>query len=258
VTDDLSRFLALAVRLADAAGPIVMKHYRAGVAVERKPDDTPVTAADRAAETRMRELIAAEFPGHGVIGEEFGRDRPDASHVWVLDPIDGTKSFVSGRPLFGSLIALCRDGVPVVGVIDCPAAGDRWTGCAGRPSTHNGGPARTRACARLADAVLYATSPYVFEGRDRERFDRLHGLIRFPIFGNDCFGYGLAASGWVDLVVEARMDVYDWAAVVPVAEGAGGLITDWRGKALGFASDGRVLLAGDARAHRLALEVLSG
>ena len=258
MADDLGGFLDLAIRLADAAGPIVMRHYRAGVAIAAKDDASPVTVADRAAETRMRELIAAAFPEHGVVGEEFGADRAGASHVWVLDPIDGTKSFVTGRPLFGSLIALCRDGRPVVGVIDCPAARDRWVGCAGRPTTHNGAPARTRACARLADAMLYATSPYVFEGRDRERFDRLHGLIRFPIFGNDCYGYGLAASGWVDLVVEARMAVYDWAAVVPVAEGAGGLITDWAGKTLGFESDGRVILAGDARAHRLALEVLSG
>ena len=257
MADDLQRFLDLAVSLADAAGPIVMGHYRVGVAVDEKPDASPVTVADRAAETRMRELIAAAFPDHGVVGEEFGRDRAGASHVWVLDPIDGTKSFISGRPLFGSLIALCRDGAPVVGVIDCPAARDRWVGCSGRPSTHTGGPARTRGCARLADAVLYATSPYVFEGRDRERFDRLHAAIRFPIFGNDCYGYGLAASGWVDLVVEAQMQVYDWAAVVPVATGAGGVITDWEGRALGFESDGRVVLAGDARAHRLALEILN-
>ncbi len=258
MTTDLDSYLALAIRLADEAGPIVMRHYRAGVAIDDKPDASPVTIADREAEQRMRELIAAAFPAHGVVGEEFGSDRADASHVWVLDPIDGTKSFVSGRPLFGSLIALCRDGVPVVGVIDCPAARDRWIGCTGLPSTHNGKPTRTRACATLGRAILYATSPYVFEGKDRQGFDRLHGAVRFPVFGNDCYGYGLVASGWVDLVVEAEMQVYDWAALVPVAEGAGGVITDWDGATLGFGSDGRVILAGDRRMHREALALLNG
>ena len=258
MTADLDSFLALAIRLADAAGPIVMKHYRSGVAIDDKPDASPVTIADRAAETRMRELIAAAFPDHGVVGEEFGSDRAGASHVWVLDPIDGTKSFVTGRPLFGSLIALCRDGAPVVGVIDCPAARDRWVGCAGLPSTHNGAPTRTRACAKLADAILYATSPYMFKGRDWHGFDRLHDAVRFPVFGNDCHGYGLVASGWADLVVEAGLKVYDWAAIVPVAEGAGGLITDWDGGKLGFESDGRVVLAGDRRMHREALAILNG
>ncbi|MFM8989965.1 MAG: inositol monophosphatase family protein, partial [Alphaproteobacteria bacterium] len=166
--------------------------------------------------------------------------------------------FVTGRPLFGSLVALCRDGKPVVGVIDCPAAQDRWIGVSGEASTHNGKPCRTRACARLADAVLYATSPYMFTGRDWDGFDRLHEQVKFPIFGNDCHGYGLVASGWADLVVEAQLKVYDWAALVPVAEGAGGVITDWAGAPLGLHNDGRVVLAGDARMHRAALSVLNG
>jgi inositol-phosphate phosphatase/L-galactose 1-phosphate phosphatase/histidinol-phosphatase len=258
MTAELDSILALAIRLADEAGPIAMRSFRNDPATETKSDASPVTIADREIEARMRERIAAAFPDHGVIGEEHGADRPGASHVWVLDPIDGTKSFVTGRPLFGSLIALCRDGRPVVGVIDCPAVKDRWVGCRGRPTTHNGGVARTRACAELGAAVLYATSPYVFEGRDRQRFDRLHDLIRFPMFGNDCFAYGLVASGWADLVVEARMSVYDYAAVVPVAEGAGGVISDWQGKALGLETDGRVVLSGDRRIHDATLAILQG
>ena len=258
MADDLAEFLALALRLADAAAPIVMGHYRSGVAIDSKSDDSPVTVADREAEKRLRELIAAAHPDHGVIGEEFGADRPGATHVWVLDPVDGTKSFVTGRPLFGSLIALCRDGAPLLGIIDCQAVHDRWIGCVGRPTLHNGKPVRTRACARLADAMMYATSPYVFEGPDRARFDTLHSRIRFPIFGNDCFGYGLVASGWVDLVVEAKMHVYDWTALIPVVEGAGGTISDWQGKRLHFESDGRVVLSGDPKLHDRVLEILNG
>lgn len=256
--DDLARFTALAIRLADAARPIALRYFRNDPDTETKSDASPVTIADRESERVMREIIRAAFPDHGVIGEEHGADRPDASHVWVLDPIDGTKSFVSGRPIWGSLTALCRDGKPIVGVIDCPAVDDRWVGTAGRPTTHNGKPCRARRQARLADAVLYATSPYVFEGRDRDGFGRLHDQTKFAIFGNDCHSYGLVASGWVDLVVEAKLQVYDWAALVPVAEGAGGVITDWGGGPLGLHNDGRVVLAGDARLHRAALDILNG
>jgi inositol-phosphate phosphatase/L-galactose 1-phosphate phosphatase/histidinol-phosphatase len=258
MTEDLRRYAELAIRLADAARPIALRYFRNDPDTETKSDASPVTIADRESERVMREIIRAECPDHGIIGEEWGSDRPDASHVWVLDPIDGTKSFVTGRPLFGALIALCRDGEPVIGVIDCPAAGDRWIGVAGAPTTHNGQPCRTRSCATLADAILYATSPYMFVGRDWDGFDRLHSAVKFPIFGNDCHGYGLVASGWADLVVEAQLKVYDWAALVPVARGAGGVITDWAGAPLGLHNDGRVVLAGDARMHRAALEILNG
>jgi inositol-phosphate phosphatase / L-galactose 1-phosphate phosphatase / histidinol-phosphatase len=254
---DLDRFKALAIRLADAAKPIALKYFRNDPDTETKSDDSPVTIADRESERVMREIIRKEFPEHGIIGEEWGSDRPDATWCWVLDPIDGTKSFVTGRPLFGALIALCRDGKPVVGVIDCPAANDRWVGISGVASTHNGKPCRTRSCDRLKDAVLYCTSPYMFKGKDWDGFDRLHTAVKFPIFGNDCHGYGLVASGWADLVVEARLQVYDWAALVPVAEGAGGVISDWGGAQLGLHNDGRVVLAGDVRMHRAALEILN-
>ncbi|MBM3523037.1 MAG: histidinol-phosphatase [Alphaproteobacteria bacterium] len=258
MTDDLARFAALATRLADAARPISLRHFRNDPATETKSDASPVTIADRESERVMREMIRDAFPDHGVIGEEFGADRPEASHVWVLDPVDGTKSFVSGRQIWGSLTALCRDGRPIIGIIDCPAVDDRWVGVSGRPTTHNGKPCRVRPCATLPEAVLYATSPFVFEGRDRAGFERLHAVTKFAIFGNDCHSYGLVTSGWVDLVVEAKLQVYDWAALVPVAEGAGGVITDWSGGPLGLRNDGRVVLAGDRRAHSAALAILNG
>jgi len=204
----------------------------------------------------MRERIAHEFPDHGIIGEEHGNDRPGASYVWVLDPIDGTKAFISGRPLFGALIALCRDGVPVLGVIDCPAVDDRWVGIVGRPTTHNDMPCSTRRCGRLADALLYATSPYMFTGEDASLFEKLRTQVKYPLFGGDCHNYGLVASGWIDLVVEANLKIHDWAALVPIATGAGGLLTDWSGRNLDFDSDGRVVMAGDARTHRAAIEIL--
>ena len=257
MTDDIDRFTALAIELADAARPIALRYFRSELETVTKDDDSPVTIADRECEAVMRDLIHAAFPEHGIIGEEHGSDRPDATYVWVLDPIDGTKSFITGRPLFGSLIALCRDGKPIVGVIDCSAVNDRWVGAAGRATTHNGKPCRARRCERLSDAYLYATSPFMFEGKDRDGFHELCRRVKYPIFGNDCHGYGLVASGWADFVVEAQLKVYDYAALIPVAAGAGGVITDWNGDDLDLHSDGRVVLAGDSRRHREALDILN-
>src|SRR5512134_718059 len=160
--DSVDSYLALAEDLANAASQIIRRHFRTPVSVDDKADASPVTVADRDAEAAMRTMIETAFPNHGIIGEEFGVTRGGASHLWVLDPIDGTKSFVTGRPLFGSLIALCRDGRPIIGVIDMPALDERWVGAEGRITTFNGRPARARACHELACAWLYSTSPLMF------------------------------------------------------------------------------------------------
>jgi inositol-phosphate phosphatase/L-galactose 1-phosphate phosphatase/histidinol-phosphatase len=262
--DDLDTYLRLAERLADAAGTIVRRYFRTGVAADDKADATPVTIADREAEAAMRKLIEAEFPAHGVIGEEHGNRNPGASHVWVLDPIDGTKSFVTGRPLFGSLIALCRDGQPIVGIVDCPAMDERWTGAAGKPTQYRGrlGPpraVRTRSCAALKDAALGTTSPDQFNAVSRPLFERVRNAAKLPIYGGDCYAYALIANGSLDLMVEEGLKPYDWAALVPVIEGAGGRITDWRGRRLELSSpSSRVLASGDSRVHSEASRLLEG
>ena len=252
-----AEFVALAHRLADASGPIIRRHFRQPIAVDRKADDTPVTIADRDAEAAIRERIAAAYPAHGIIGEEHGRERDDAEFVWVLDPIDGTKSFITGKPVFGTLIALLHGGRPILGVIDQPITGERWIGAAGQVTTLNGEAVATRACADLALAALDATSPDMFEGADTHAFARLCGRVGLVRHSMDCYGFAVLATGFVDLVVEATMNLHDYAAVVPVIEGAGGIITDWQGAALNTGSDGRVLAAGDARMHDAARKVLS-
>jgi inositol-phosphate phosphatase/L-galactose 1-phosphate phosphatase/histidinol-phosphatase len=255
---EVDAFVILAERLAEAVRPIVMGYFRSGVTIDDKADTTPVTVADREAETAMRRLIADACPDHGILGEEYGADRVDATCVWVLDPIDGTKSFVTGKPLFGTLIALLREGTPIVGVIDMPALGERWIGVDGRPTTFNGRPARVRPCPDLDRAWLYASSPHMFPGADAEAFERLRLKCRAAIYGADCYAYGLLASGTVDLVCEATTKPHDYCALVPVVAGAGGMISDWRGRPLGLESDGRVLAAGDEGAHATAREVLAG
>ncbi|HEY3910609.1 MAG TPA: histidinol-phosphatase [Stellaceae bacterium] len=255
---ELDGFLALATELADAAGAAIRPYFRRPLAVDDKPDLTPVTVADRAAEQAMRRLIEARFPEHGIVGEEFGPVRENAELVWVLDPIDGTKSFISGVPLFGTLIALTRGGAPVLGIIDQPISGERWVGAVGRPTTLNGAAIGCRECVGLASATLFATTPDMFRGPDAAAFTRIAKAAKLVRFGADCYAYGLLAAGFVDLVIEASLKPYDFCAMIPIVEGAGGVATDWRGERLGLASDGRVLVAGDRRAHQAARASLDG
>jgi len=251
-------FLALAVDLADAAGAAIRPHFRQNLTVDDKPDLSPVTVADRAAEAAMRRLIAVRFPEHGIIGEEFGPERADAEFVWVLDPIDGTKSFISGVPLFGTLIALAQRGRPILGIIDQPISRERWIGVAGRATTFNGAPIRCRACPALTTATVFATSPDMFRGGDADSFARVAAAAKLVRYGADCYAYGLVALGLIDLVIEASLKPYDFSAMLPIVTGAGGIASDWQGMPLTLASDGRVLVAGDHRAHAAALRLLVG
>ncbi len=255
-------FIALANRLADTARGVVLRYFRQSLAVEIKTDESPVTIADREAESAMRALIAKTFPDHGVVGEEHGQDRPDADYVWILDPIDGTKRFISGHPQFGALVGLLHRGRPILGVIDMPAMEERWLGAAGRPTTHcdrqGTREVRVRACGSLAEATLFATSPHMFQGPDFTAFERVRIQAGLPLYGSECYGYGLLASGFADLAIEASMGVYDYLPLVAVIEGAGGTITDWQGAPLGLDSDGRVVAAGDRRCHAAAQALLTG
>ena len=240
---------AFAASLADAARPLALRHFRTPLRVETKADASPVTVADRAIESAMRASIAARYPDHAIFGEEEGRTAARAPHTWVIDPIDGTKSFISGMPTFGTLIAFCVDDVPQVGVIDMPALDERWTASPGEPARHNGAPCRTRLCDALADAVLYTTSPDAFAPDEWALFDALSRDAALRRFGGDCYSYGLLASGLIDAVVEAGLHPYDIMAMVPVIEAAGGIITDWTGAPLTTESGGRVVAAGSRALH---------
>jgi inositol-phosphate phosphatase/L-galactose 1-phosphate phosphatase/histidinol-phosphatase len=254
----LDAFLTLAAELADAAGAAIRPYFRTRLAVDDKADLSPVTAADRAAEAAMRQLIEARFPDHGIIGEEYGRERADAEFVWVLDPIDGTKSFISGVPLFGTLIALAQNGRPILGIIDQPISRERWVGAHGSETTHNGLAVRCRECPSLSLATIFATTPDMFKDADADSFARAAGAAKLVRFGADCYASGLVALGFADLVIEASLQAYDFGPMGPIVEGAGGIVTDWQGAPLGLGSDGRVVIAGDRRAHRQALALLQG
>jgi histidinol phosphatase-like enzyme (inositol monophosphatase family) len=254
--------VTLAGRVADAARAVARRHFRQGLAIEDKADESPVTRADREAETAMREIIAAAHPDHGIHGEEHGIVNPNAEFVWVLDPIDGTKRFITGNPIFGSLVALLQGGRPILGLIDMPILEEHWLGAAGHATTFTDRTgtrdARVRPCTGLAAATVLATSPEMFKGADGAGFERLRQAAKLTLYGGDCFNYGLLASGFADIVVEADLAPYDHLAHAPIIAGAGGVMTDWQGRPTGLDTDGRVLCAGDRRCHDLAISLLEG
>ena len=245
---EMDRLVAAAEAAADVAGAVVRPFFRAGLAADLKADRSPVTIADRAAEQAMRAVLSERFPEHGVLGEEFGLDRPEARMRWVLDPIDGTRAFITGRPTFGILVALLDGGRPILGVIDQPVTRERWVGAAGRRTRFSGmlgGRAECRPCPMLADAELSCTSPEMMAGDAWPRWQRLAAAARRNYWGGDCYAYGLLALGQIDVVAERDMKLWDWAALVPVVDGAGGRVTDWAGAPLRTDGDGTVLAVGD-------------
>ena len=245
----------LAEELADVARRLAVRHFRTPVAVTRKSDGSPVTIVDKEIETEMRRMIRAAFPGHAIRGEEFPAEG-SGEFTWVLDPIDGTKSFITGFPLFGSLIALMQGERSVLGVIEAPALAERWMGCEGRPTLFNGGEVRTSACRSLADAVVYTTTAETFSSEERPRFEALIKRAALRRYGGDCYLYGMLASGSCELVIEVQLKPHDFMAVIPVVEGAGGNISDWRGAPLSTASNGRVVAAANDALWREAVAEL--
>lgn len=257
MTDTWQDHLALAHRLADASGPVILRYFRQQLAVEdkeRDPDFSPVTVADREAEAAIRALINETYPDHGILGEEHGHERPDAEHTWVIDPIDGTKAFIAGMPTWGTLIALKDRERTTLGVLDQPFLKERFVGH--RDGTFLGTrKLAARPCADLAQACLFATDPDMFTSNERGAFDSLVERVGYRRFGADCYAYAMLAMGFVDLVVESSMNPWDYHALIPLVEGAGGRITSWNGGDIG--DDGRVLAVGDPALHDAALEILA-
>lgn len=243
--------------MADAARPLSRKWFRRKVRIDTKADDSPVTVADREVEAMLRGRLAERFPGHGILGEELGRTGTGAEYVWSIDPIDGTRSFISGSPLWGTLLAVLHHGRPVVGVIDMPVLDERWVGVAGQPTRFNGETCHAGECRRLEDAAMYSTSPDLFVGRERTSFERLSAAVRMRRFGGDCYNYALLAAGYIDLVMESGLQPYDYLALAPVIEGAGGVITDWSGRLLDLRSPGQVLAAANSELHGQAVVLIN-
>ena len=255
-------FAAFVDELAAISGDTIRPFFRTALGVENKSLSggfDPVTAADRAAEAAMRTLIKRTFPEHGIIGEEFGAERRDAEYVWVLDPIDGTKSFICGMPAWGTLIALTRRGEPIYGMMHQPFTREYFSGD-GEAARYRG-PAgdrslSVRSCASIAEAVLCTTSPLLMNGEDRKRFQQVEQAARLSRYGGDCYAYCVLAAGHVDLVIETELKPHDVLPLLPIIEGAGGIMTTWENRRPH--KGGRVVAAGDKHVHAAALELLNG
>jgi len=254
-------FTAFIGRLATASGETILPFFRTSLSIDNKSahnDFDPVTEADRAAEAVMRRLIKANFPQHGIVGEEFGNEQENAEYVWVLDPIDGTKSFISGFPIWGTLIALLHRTMPVFGMMHQPFIGERFSGDNG--SAHYSGASgerrlSVRRCGSLQDATLFTTSPLLMNEADRASFGGVEKAVRLTRYGGDCYSYCMLAAGHLDLVIETELKPYDIAALIPIITGAGGIVTTWQGKPA--QSGGRIIAAGDPRVHEAALKLLN-
>src|SRR3954469_20958898 len=254
-------FAAFVDKLATVSGEAILPFFRTALTVEAKKRDDgafdPVTAADRAAEAAMRTLIRESFPAHGIIGEEYGSEQADAEYVWVLDPIDGTKAFISGMPVWGTLIGLSRFGEPVFGMMHQPFTRERFAGDGG--AAHYRGPAgkrdlRVRSCASLPEAIIYTTSPLLMKSADRDRFRRVEEKARMSRYGGDCYGYCMLAAGLIDIIIETELKPHDVMALIPILTGAGGVMTTWENAPP--QSGGRIIATGDRRLHAAALDLL--
>lgn len=247
-------------RLATVSGEAILPFFRTSLGIEDKSRGgsfDPVTEADRAAERAMRRMIEENFPDHGIIGEEFGDVNVDSPYVWALDPIDGTKSFIAGLPAWGTLIGLLKEGDPVYGMMHQPFIKERFFGD-GAMARYQGpaGERRlaTRACGKLEEAVLYTTSPRLMNSADRAAFSVVEEQVRLSRYGGDCYAYCMVAAGLIDLVIETELQDHDVIALVPIIEGAGGVVTSWEGGSP--VKGGRVVAAGDRAVHAAALKAL--
>jgi myo-inositol-1(or 4)-monophosphatase len=262
MSEELYRRREFAHRLADAAGNIIRPYFRKRIDVTDKGSAgfyDPVTEADRRAEAAIRDLIQLHYPQDAVLGEELGDVPGTTAYRWVIDPIDGTRAFIAGQPLWGTLIGLERERVPVFGILDQPFLPERFVGFEGSAQLQNIDgitPLTTRECERLADAVICTTHPMAhFNEAERAQFAKVENACRLSRYGGDCYAYGLIAMGFVDLVMEARLAHWDIAPLIPIVEGAGGVLTDWQGKP--WHAGANVLAAGDRRIHAQAVELLS-
>ena len=250
----------IAEEMAEAARAVTLRYFRTDLAVDNKEAQgfDPVTIADREAELSIRAVLAKRRPDDAIIGEEFGRSDGTSGLTWVLDPIDGTRAFISGAPSWGVLIGLDAGQGPVLGLIDQPFTGERFIGGFGQADWARGGehrPISVRACGGLENATLMTTFPEVGTPAEELAFNAVSGRCKLTRYGLDCYAYALLAMGQIDLVIEAGLNAYDVQGPIGVVQGAGGIVTDWQGNPAH--NGGQIIAAGDARVHAAALDILN-
>jgi len=254
---DLAKFAVSASTMADASGELIRREQGENFETQIKGDGSPVTSVDKAAEMGIRAIIDELYPEHGIFGEEYGASGADREFIWVIDPIDGTLPFLAGFPVFGTLIALLRNGAPVLGLIDMPMTRERWIGGTKLPTTHNGKTVTTRACENLASALMSTSNPDFYDEASLPALKRMQQATRLNVYGGSCMAYGQIASGRIDVGIDVQFDIHDYLPLVPIITGAGGIVTDWKANPLDMNSGDRFVAAGDERTHAEALTILN-
>ena len=242
-------YLNFANTLADAAGTISMEYFRTSLSIDNKSDESPVTIADQNTELKIRSMIEKEYPDHGILGEEFDSVNPEAEFIWVIDPIDGTRSYIAGHKDFGNLISLTQNKKPIIGIINCPAHNERWVGVKNHNTTINQQTAKTSGIEKIKDAYLFTSGLYFDEPHLRNGVKKITEKVKYYRYGGDCYMYGMVASGLIDIVIEDTLKVHDYMALVNIIEGAGGEITDKFGNEITTDSKGSIIASANKKLH---------
>ncbi len=253
----LKEFVSFANILADESEKVIMQYFRQSFTTEIKEDHSPVTIADKATEQKIRNLINEKYPSHGILGEEYDEINLDSEFTWVIDPIDGTMSFIAGHKDFGTLISLLHNKRPILGIINCPAHQERWLGIQNQPSALNGKIIKTSKTQKLKDSYVFTSGLYFNDQLFRAEFGKIIERAKYHRFGGDCYMYGMLASGLIDIVFEDTLKVHDYMALVPVIEGAGGIITDKYNKAITIESDGSLIASANSELHKEIIKVFN-
>lgn len=253
----LEEFTSFANFLAEESANITLKYFRQTFTTENKEDATPVTIADKKAELIIRDLINKTYPSHGILGEEFKDINPDSEFKWVIDPIDGTMSFIAGHKDFGTLIALLHNKKPILGIIDCPAHKERWIGIQNKPTTLNGIKVKTSNVKILKNSYAFTSGLYFEDKKFRTSFDRIIEQTKYYRFGGDCYMYGMLSSGLIDIVIEDTLKAYDYMALIPVIEGSGGVVTDKHNQEISLDSKGSIIATANNELHKEVIKVLT-
>jgi inositol-phosphate phosphatase/L-galactose 1-phosphate phosphatase/histidinol-phosphatase len=254
---NLNEFVKFANLLADSASQTSMKYFRTKLEVDNKDDESPVTIADKETEKIIRDEIRKNFPNHGILGEEYENENLESEFIWVIDPIDGTRSYIAGHKDFGNLISLLHNNQPIIGIINCPAHNERWLGIKDVKTTCNGKNVLTSGIKKIENAYLFTSGVYFYEPFFRKGFETLKGKTKYFRLGGDCYMYGMLSSGLIDIVIEDTLKAHDYMALINVVEGAGGKISDKYGKPITLQSDGSLIASSSPQLHNEIINIIN-
>ena len=254
---NLNEFVKFANLLADSASQTSMKYFRTKLEVDNKDDESPVTIADKETEKIIRDEIRKNFPNHGILGEEYENENLESEFIWVIDPIDGTRSYIAGHKDFGNLISLLHNNQPIIGIINCPAHNERWLGIKDVKTTCNGKNVLTSGIKKIENAYLFTSGVYFYEPFFRKGFETLKGKTKYFRLGGDCYMYGMLSSGLIDIVIEDTLKAHDYMALINVVEGAGGKISDKYGKPITLQSDGSLIASSSSELHSEIINIIN-